>query len=157
VSKHPKSCIVTRLSPPTLGTKKPERRKLHSLGISDSSFEGAKTNKPAPLVNRLFSQPACFTASRTADKSISPSPSCKSFFNYFWTPYKNDPKAHQIRPVPTRVPSIHPHSNPNNARPHAEMVRALPREIRSYPLHPSSKHFLKQNDLRWNKCFRLLP
>jgi hypothetical protein len=81
VSKHPKSCSKSNpLYFPFRGQKNPSAEHRFLLGISDSSFEGAKFINLAPIVNRLFSQP---NASRRADKSISIETSCKSFFDYF--------------------------------------------------------------------------
>gem|GEM_PF-6885077 len=55
--------------PLILGTKKPERRTLLLLGISDSSFNSAVIFTTAPIVNRRFRQPlASHTVSRRADK-----------------------------------------------------------------------------------------
>ena len=140
MSKHLKIQTNTRLSLPILGTKKPERRTLHLLGISDSSFGGAKTNQPT----RTACQPAFSAnpfASRTADESISIKTSCKSFFNYFSTLRKNDSKAHEIRFIPIRARSIHPHQNPNNAPVHVKKLSSLLSETLVHPFQRRSRCF----------------
>jgi hypothetical protein len=144
VSKHPKSCSKLRLLYfPFRGQKNPSAEHRFLPGISDSSFRGAKFINFAPIVNRLFSQPFAFTASRRADESISIKTSCKTFFNYFLMPRNNRPKAHEIRLIPIRAPSIHLHPNPNNAPAHAKKSSELLHEtvFRSPPRRP--KYFLK--------------
>ena len=139
MSKHPKFCSkLFQLYFPFRGQKNPSAEHRFLLGISDSSFRGAKLTNFAPVVNRLFSQPS---ASRRADKSINIETSCKSFFNYFSMPPNNQPKANEIRLIPVPARSIHSRPSPDN-----DPVRA---KKSSAPLHENVFREFPQRP----KCF----
>jgi hypothetical protein len=140
VSKHPKFCSKTRtLCFPFRGQKNPSAEHHSLLGVSDSSFRGTNFISFAPIVKQAFQPaPSHFTASRTADESISNKVSCKSFFNYFLTPENNHRKAHEIRLIPIPAQSIRLHPNPNNVQARAKKLSALLHEnvSHSFPRRP---------------------
>ena len=141
MSKHPKSCSkLIQLYFPFRGQKNPSAEHRFLLGISDSSFRGAKLTNFAPVVNRLFSQP---NASRRADKSINIETSCKSFFNYFSMPSNNRSKARETRLIPVPARSIHPRPSPSNGPARAKKSSALLRENVSRSFRQSPKCSLK--------------
>jgi hypothetical protein len=136
VSKHPKSSSkLIQLYFPFRGQKNPSAEHRFLLGISDSSFRGAKLTNFAPVVNRLFSRP---NASRRADKSINIETSCKSFFNYFSMPPNNQPKAHETRLIPIPARSIHPRPSRDNGPTRVKKSSAPLHEnvSRSFPQRP---------------------
>ena len=137
-----KSCQNPPVFASHSGDKKTRAPNRHfQLGISDSSFEGAKTIRLAPIVNRLFASSFLPQGGRPTQTYQRP-PKLQEIFSLFFAVQSG------LRPIravyciiPSHARSIHPRPNPGNGRVHAEKSSALPHENPSLPRRPGPKDF----------------
>jgi hypothetical protein len=124
-----KSCQNPPVFACHLDDKKTRAPNYHfQLGISDSSSEGAKTIRLAPIVNRLFA--SSFLPQRGGLLGIyQHPPKLQEVFSLFFAVQSG---LHPIRAVyciiPSRARSIRPRPTPGNGQVHAEKSSAFPDE-----------------------------
>ena len=129
VTKHPKSCQNPTVFVSHSGDKKTRApNRYFQPGISDSSFEGAKTIRPAPIVNRLFASSFLPQRGRLTRTYQRPPKLQEVFSLFLCCPIRSpfNPAVYCV--IPSRARSIHPRPNPGNGQAHVEKSSAFPHE-----------------------------